>query len=121
MKNTTTAPAAGRDDSARRTPGRRRRARHSDDQQPVAAVDVLDVDAVEAKAQVAAGARTGSGARGSAPRSRVKHVEVLVKIRELALLILGDLDPYPPTITRRASPHRMSEEPTNARPATTSR
>jgi len=24
--------------------------------------------------------------------------------QQLALLILGDLDPYPPTITRRASP-----------------
>ncbi|BDZ37439.1 hypothetical protein GCM10025863_00530 [Microbacterium suwonense] len=34
----------------------------------------------------------------------MKHVEVLVKIRQLALLILGDLDPYPPNITRRASP-----------------
>jgi hypothetical protein len=34
----------------------------------------------------------------------VKHVEVLVMDQQLALLILGDLDPYPPTITRRASP-----------------
>ncbi|QXE31728.1 DUF4194 domain-containing protein (plasmid) [Microbacterium paraoxydans] len=34
----------------------------------------------------------------------MKHVEVLVKIRQLALLILGDLDPYPPNPTRQASP-----------------
>ena len=33
--------------------------------------------------------------------------------QQLALLILGDLDPYPPNLTRRASPHRMSEEPQN--------
>lgn len=54
------------------------------------------------RAAVAAGTRISGRARVSAPRSRVKHVEVLVKIRELALLILGDLDPCPPTITRRA-------------------
>ncbi|MFT4044944.1 MAG: hypothetical protein QM673_17415, partial [Gordonia sp. (in: high G+C Gram-positive bacteria)] len=34
----------------------------------------------------------------------VRHVEVLAMEQQLALLILGDLDPYPPTITRRASP-----------------
>lgn len=34
--------------------------------------------------------------------------------QQLALLILEDLNPCPPTITRRASPpHRMSEEPDN--------
>ncbi|MFC5122316.1 hypothetical protein ACFPRL_02285 [Pseudoclavibacter helvolus] len=35
------------------------------------------MDPVEAEQQVTARARAGSGARRSAPRSRVKHVEVL--------------------------------------------
>ena len=78
--------------------------RNGDDQQPVAAVNVLDMDAVETDQQIAAVTRISGRARVSAPRSRVKHVEVLVKIRQLALLILGDLDPYPPNLTRRASP-----------------
>ena len=65
---------------------------------------MLDLDTVEAEKQVAAGTRTVGGARVSAPRSRVKHVEVLVMDQQLALLILGDLDPYPPELTRRASP-----------------
>lgn len=34
----------------------------------------------------------------------VKHVEVLVMEQQLALLILEDLNRYPPTITRRAVP-----------------
>ena len=74
---------------------------------------MLDMDAVETDQQIAAGTRISGRARVSAPRSRVKHVEVLVMDQQLALLILGDLDPYPPTITRQASPHRMSEEPHN--------
>ena len=62
------------------------------------------MDIGKTQQNVAAGTRISGRARGSAPRSRVKHVEVLVKIRQLALLILGDLDPYPPNLTRRASP-----------------
>lgn len=62
------------------------------------------MDIGKTQQNVAAGTRISGRARGSAPRSRVKHVEVLVKIRELALLILGDLDPYPPNLTRRALP-----------------
>ena len=62
------------------------------------------MDIGKTQQNVAAGTRISGRARGSAPRSRVKHVEVLVKIRQLALLILGDLDPYPPNLTRRALP-----------------
>ncbi|NYJ66494.1 hypothetical protein HNR16_001282 [Pseudoclavibacter chungangensis] len=65
---------------------------------------MLDMDTVQAQKQVAAGTRAGGRARVSAPRTMVRHVEVLVMEQQLALLILGDLDPYPPTITRRASP-----------------
>ncbi|WP_222704595.1 hypothetical protein, partial [Actinomyces polynesiensis] len=68
------------------------------------AFDTLNMHVLEAKQQVAAGTRVGGRARFSAPRSMLKHVEVLVSIRQLALLILGDLDPYPPDLTRRASP-----------------
>nr|BFF06949.1 hypothetical protein GCM10023233_19180 [Brevibacterium otitidis] len=78
MQHPSAAPATGRDDPARRAPGRRRRARDSHDQQPVAAVDVLNMNAIETKQQVATRARAGGGGRISAPRSRVKHVEVLV-------------------------------------------
>ena len=62
------------------------------------------MNTVQAEQEIASGTRASGRARVSAPRSRVKHVEVLVKIRWLALLILGDLDPYPPTITWRALP-----------------
>jgi hypothetical protein len=34
----------------------------------------------------------------------VRHVEVLMMEQQLPLLILEDLDPYPPAITRRAPP-----------------
>jgi hypothetical protein len=51
MKHPSAASAAGRDDPARRAAGRRRRARDGHDQQPVAAVNVLDMDAVEAEQQ----------------------------------------------------------------------
>src|SRR5690606_18149397 len=81
-----------------------RRRRDGHDQQIIEAVDMLDVDAIETEQQVAAGTRAEGGTRVSAPRSRVKHVEVLVTIRWLALLILGDLDPYPRIITRRSPP-----------------
>ena len=47
---------------------------------------MLDMDALEAEQEVTAGTRVSGRARVSAHRSRVKHVEVLVKIRWLALL-----------------------------------
>ena len=93
-----------RDEPARRATGRRRRPRHCDDEQHGATVNMLNMDRIEAEEQVAAGTRAGGRARISAPRTMVRHVEVLVMEQQLALLILGDLDPYPPTITRRASP-----------------
>ncbi|MGK4188864.1 hypothetical protein AB0X98_11875 [Rothia koreensis] len=62
------------------------------------------MDTIEAEEQVATGTWADGRARVSAPRTMVRHVEVLVMEQQLALLILGDLDPYPPTITRRASP-----------------
>jgi hypothetical protein len=104
MKHPSTASAAGRDDPTRGAAGRRRWRRDRHHQQPVATVDALDMDIGKTQQNVAAGTRISGRARGSAPRSRVKHVEVLVKIRQLALLILGDLDPYPPNPTRQASP-----------------
>lgn len=113
MKQPVSTPTPGRDNPARRAPRLRSRARHGDDQQPLSTVDLLDMDAIEAEQHIATETRTSRRARISAPRSRVKHVEVLGLIRLLALLILQGLDPYPPHLTRRASPHRMSEEPTN--------
>ncbi len=74
-------------------------------------IDALDMNAVETEQKVTAGARISGRARRNAPRGRGKHVEVLAKISELALLILGDLDLYPPNLTRRALP------PPNARGA----
>ncbi|WP_346029259.1 hypothetical protein, partial [Dermacoccus barathri] len=62
------------------------------------------MDAVETDQQIAAGTRISGRARVSAPRSRVKHVEVLVMDQQLALLILGDLDPYPASLTPTACP-----------------
>src|SRR5690606_10628713 len=102
MQHPSAPPTTSRDDPARRTPSRCRRRRDGHDQQIIEAVDMLDVDAIETEQQVAAGTRAEGGTRVSAPRSRVKHVEVLVTIRWLALLILGDLDPYPRIITRRS-------------------
>jgi len=104
LQHPASSSTADSDNPTRRAPGRRRRARDRHHQQPVAAIDGLDMNTVEPEQQVAAGTQAGGRARVSAPRSRVKHVEVLVKIRWLALLILGDLDPYPPDLTRRASP-----------------
>src|SRR5690606_7708089 len=78
MKHPAATPATDSYDPARRTPRRDRGTRDRHDQQPVAAVDVLDMNAVEAKQEVAAGTRISGRARVSAPRSRVKHVEVLV-------------------------------------------
>ncbi|MFC5122093.1 hypothetical protein ACFPRL_01090 [Pseudoclavibacter helvolus] len=73
-----TPPATtDRDDPARGTTRRHRRARDRDRQNPVVPLDSLNMDPVEAEQQVTARARAGSGARRSAPRSRVKHVEVL--------------------------------------------
>ena len=65
---------------------------------------MLDMHAVEAEQKIAARTRAGGRARVSAPRTMVRHVEVLVMEQQLALLILGDLDPYPRDLTRRASP-----------------
>lgn len=45
--------------------------------QPVATVDVLDMDPVKAEQEVAAGTRISGRARISAPRTMVRHVEVL--------------------------------------------
>ncbi len=77
MKHPSATSAAGRDDPARRAAGRCRRARDGHDQQPVTAVNVLDMDPIEAEQQVAAGTRAGGRARVSAPRTIVRHVEVL--------------------------------------------
>ncbi|WP_448233658.1 hypothetical protein [Microbacterium lacticum] len=65
---------------------------------------MLDMQTVEAEQQVTAGTGISGGVRVSAPRTMVRHVEVLVMEQRLALLILEDLDTHPPTITRRASP-----------------
>ncbi len=104
MQHATAAPSAGRDDPARRAPDRRRRARDGHHQQIVAAVDMLDMHAVEAEQQVTAGTRASGRARVSAPRSRVKHVEVLGVDQAVSASDPRDLDPYPRELTRRASP-----------------
>ncbi|MFK4790449.1 hypothetical protein [Microbacterium sp. ZW T5_56] len=49
VKHSATPTTADRDDAARRAPGRRCRARDRHHQQPVATVDGLDMDAVEAE------------------------------------------------------------------------
>jgi len=77
MQHPPAAPSTCRDDTARWAPGRRGGARDRHDQQPVATVDVLDMDIGKTQQNVAAGTRISGRARGSAPRSRVKHVEVL--------------------------------------------
>src|SRR5690606_21606139 len=77
MQHPASTPATGRDHPARLTPHRRRRRRHRHDQQRITPVDVLDMDTVEPEQHVAAGTRISSRAHVSAPRSRVKHVEVL--------------------------------------------
>lgn len=73
-----TAPAAADSEhTAPRTPRRRRRSRDRHHHHVVVAFDPLDMDPVQAKQQVAAGTRAGSRARVSAPRTMVRHVEVL--------------------------------------------
>ena len=103
MKYSSSTPSSSRDDTARRAPGRRRGARDRHHQHVITAVDMLDMHTIDAEQQITAGTRTGR-AHVRAHGSRVKHVEVLVKISELALLILRDLDPYPSNLTRRALP-----------------
>ncbi|WP_206694429.1 hypothetical protein, partial [Microbacterium lacticum] len=55
----------------------RRGARDRHHQQPVQTLDRLDMDAVETEQQVTAGTRASGRARISAPRTIVRHVEVL--------------------------------------------
>ena len=79
MQHPPSASAAGRDDPARRAPRRRRGARDRHHQHSItAAINVLDMNAVQAKQHIAPGTRVSGRACGSTPRSRVKHVEVLV-------------------------------------------
>lgn len=93
MKHPSARPAADRGDPARRAPSRHRRCRDGDDLQIVATIEVLNMGAVPAEQEVAGGIRAGGTARVSAPRTVVRHVEVLVMEQQLTLLILGDLDP----------------------------
>lgn len=106
MKHPSVASAAGRDDPTRGAIGRRwwRRDRHH--QQPVATVDALDMDIGKAQQNVVAGTRISRRARISAPRSRVKHVEVLVVDQ-----VVSASDPRGPR-PLPATPHPASLTPT---------
>jgi hypothetical protein len=77
MQNTPATTATHRHDAACRASRRRHRGRDRHNEHVDTAIDMLDVDAIQTEQQIAAGARAGGGARVSAPRSRVKHVEVL--------------------------------------------
>ncbi len=108
-------PAAGRHDPAVRTAHQppRRRDRHP--HRGRAPIDALDPHTVQTQQRITA--RTGIGARAriGAPRS-VRHVEVL-EIYQAAwsLLILGDLDPYPPLPAPNPSvPTRSAKGPVRA-------
>lgn len=78
MQHPAPAPATDHHDPARGTSRRRRRARDRHNQHPVATLNMLDMDTIDTEQQIAAGTRAEGRARVSAPRSRVKHVEVLV-------------------------------------------
>jgi hypothetical protein len=77
VKDPTPPTATNRENPAPRAPGRARWSRDGHDEQPLAALDLLGTDAVEAEQHVTAGTRAGSRARISAPRTIVRHVEVL--------------------------------------------
>ncbi len=77
VKNAAAATPTDSEHPARRATGRRRGARDRHHQQPVQTLDRLDMDAVETEQQIAAGARASGRARISAPRTMVRHVEVL--------------------------------------------
>jgi hypothetical protein len=106
MKDTATATAPGGDDPAPRAAGRRRSRRDRHDQQVVTSIDVLDMNTIETEEKVAAGARVSGRARVSAPRSRVKHVEVLVRDQGVSASDLRGPRPLP------ANHHPASLTPT---------
>lgn len=111
MEHPSAAATTDRDNPVYRAPGRRSRARDHHEQQLRATLDVLDMDAFEAEQQTAAGTRISSRARGSTPRSRVKHAEALGVEQQLAPLILGNLTPTRQPSPGAPHPHRMPEEP----------
>jgi hypothetical protein len=59
---------------------------------------------IKAEQKVTTGTQATGWARGNAPRTIVKHVEVLVEIRTLELLIIEDLDPLPTADHHPTSP-----------------
>lgn len=89
----------------RRTTGTRRRGRARDrHRQHASRRSTLYMDTVGTEQQVTTGTRAEGRAQVSAPRSRGNHVEVPGVDQEISAQTLEDLDPYPPTMTRRSSP-----------------
>ncbi|MDX2378010.1 hypothetical protein M4I32_14530 [Microbacterium sp. LRZ72] len=77
MEQPPAATVTDREDTAARAPHRLRRRRDRHNHDALASLDILDLHPLEAEQQVAAGTAASGGARISAPRTIVRHVEVL--------------------------------------------
>lgn len=77
MQDPAASAATDRDDATRGAAGRAGRRRHRHGYDALGPLDMLHHHPLEAEQHVATGTRNGSRARVSAPRTKVRHVEVL--------------------------------------------